>query len=183
MWAVIYLTALSSLESGDNSGLVGMTWFDAGSRSFYATRDLDSPDSLTGLKIRVMQDPVAEATVKALGASAVTMSYGELYTSLKQGGVDGAENNPPSFYSSRHFEVCKNYLLDEHSRIPDVLVAGTKFWDGLNDVEKQWVRRGRPDMPASFREICGPRPVNRRSTTSKKPALLFVPPIPLSFKG
>ena len=135
------LTELSSLEDGSSSGLVGMTWFDAGSRSFYATRELENPASLAGLKIRVMQDPVAEATVKALGASAVTMSFGELYTSLKQGGVDGAENNPPSLYSSRHFEVCKNYLLDEHSRIPDVLVAGSKFWDALNDTEKQWVRQ------------------------------------------
>ncbi len=135
------LTELSTLETGESSGLVGMTWFDAGSRSFYATSDLEGPESLAGLKIRVMQDPVAEATVKALGASAVTMSFGELYTSLKQGGVDGAENNPPSLYSSRHFEVCKNYLLDEHSRIPDVLVAGSKFWDSLNDTEKQWVQQ------------------------------------------
>lgn len=134
------LSELSTLDSGGSSDLVGMTWFDAGSRSFYATRELDGPESLAGLKIRVMQDPVAEATVKALGASAVTMSFGELYTSLKQGGVDGAENNPPSLYSSRHFEVCKNYMLDEHSRIPDVLVAGSKFWDGLNETEQSWVQ-------------------------------------------
>ena len=135
------LNELSTRDGGGNSGLVGMTWFDAGSRSFYATRGLEGPESLAGLKIRVMEDPVAEATVKALGASAVTMSFGELYTSLKQGGVDGAENNPPSLHSSRHFEVCKNYLLDEHSRIPDVLVAGSKFWDSLSETEKEWVRK------------------------------------------
>ena len=83
---------------------------------------------------------MAEGTVRSLGASPVTMSFGELYTSLKQGGVDGAENNPPSYLSSRHFEVCKHYLLDEHSRIPDVLVTGTKFWDQLNEAEKGWVQ-------------------------------------------
>ncbi|MFC7337298.1 TRAP transporter substrate-binding protein [Haloferula chungangensis] len=133
------LDALSITESGTSSGLVGMTYYDAGSRSFYATRPLTSADSLKGLKIRVQQDPVAEAAVKSLGASAVTMGFGELYTSLKQGGVDGAENNPPSLLSSRHFEVCKHYLLDEHSRIPDVLVAGSKFWDSLNETERAWV--------------------------------------------
>ena len=135
------LTELSTLENGNDSGLVGMTWFDAGSRSFYATSELTGPESLKGLKIRVMEDPIAEATVKALDASAITMSFGELYTSLKQGGVDGAENNPPSLQTSNHFEVCKNYLLDEHARIPDVLVAGQKFWDSLNDTEKGWVKQ------------------------------------------
>lgn len=135
------LTELSTLENGNKSGLVGMTWFDAGSRSFYATSALTGPESLKGLKIRVMEDPIAEATVKALGASAITMSFGELYTSLKQGGVDGAENNPPSLQTSNHFEVCKNYLLDDHARIPDVLVAGQKFWDSLNETEKGWVQQ------------------------------------------
>lgn len=133
------LDALGTTEDGRSSGLVGMTYYDAGSRSFYATSPLTSPASLDALKIRVQQDPVAEATVKSLGASAVTMGFGELYTSLKQGGVDGAENNPPSLLSSRHFEVCKHYLLDEHSRIPDVLVAGSKFWDSLSDAERDWV--------------------------------------------
>lgn len=133
------LKALETNEQGRSSGLVGLTYFDAGSRSFYSTRPLNSPEDLQGLKIRVMQDPVAESTVKSLGASAVTMSFGELYTSLKQGGVDGAENNPPSLLSSRHFEVCKYYMLDEHSRIPDVLVAGSKFLEKLTDTEKGWV--------------------------------------------
>lgn len=134
------LTALETNAEGNASGLVGLAYYDAGARSFYATRPLKSPADLEGLKIRVQQDPVAEGTVKSLGASAVTMSFGELYTSLKQGGVDGAENNPPSYLSSRHFEVCKHYLLDEHSRIPDVLVTGSKFWDKLNEAEKGWVR-------------------------------------------
>lgn len=134
------LTALSEQEDGSSSRLVGLNYFDAGSRSFYANTTLTGPESLAGLKIRVMEDPVAEATVKALGGSAVTMSFGELFGMLQQGGVDGAENNAPSYFSSSHYEVCKNYLLDEHSRIPDVFVAGEKFWEGLNATERQWVR-------------------------------------------
>lgn len=135
------LVALETTEQGNPSGLIGLAYFDAGSRSFYATRPLGGPADLKGLKIRVQQDPVAEATVKSLGASAVTMSFGELYTSLKQGGVDGAENNPPSLLSSRHFEVCKHYLLDRHSRIPDVLVGSEKFWSSLSGTERQWVEQ------------------------------------------
>ncbi|MGJ8643188.1 MAG: TRAP transporter substrate-binding protein [Luteolibacter sp.] len=147
------LDALEKNEQGGSSGLVGLTYYDAGSRSFYATQPIASPADLKGLKIRVMQDPVAESTVKSLGASAVTMSFGELYTSLKQGGVDGAENNPPSVLSSRHFEVCKHYMLDEHSRIPDVLVTGSKFWDKLSKQEKGWVREAAKRSSTFQREL------------------------------
>lgn len=134
------LDALGQTSRGAPSGLVGLGYYDAGSRSFYSTRLITSPADLAGMKIRVQQDPVAEATVRAMGASAVTMSFGELYTSLQQGGVDGAENNPPSFHSSRHFEVCRHYVLDEHSSIPDVLIAGARFWESLTEEEKGWVR-------------------------------------------
>lgn len=145
-WAVLdgevghdLLDALATNEAGGKSGLIGLGYYDAGSRSFYTTKPVSTPADLQGLKIRVQQDPVAEDTVKAMGASAVAMAFGELYTSLKQGGVDGAENNPPSFLSSRHFEICKNYILDEHSCIPDVLVGSAKLWDSLNETERGWV--------------------------------------------
>ncbi|MCU0796213.1 MAG: TRAP transporter substrate-binding protein [Akkermansiaceae bacterium] len=133
------LAALSKTEAGSPSGIVGLTYYDAGSRSFYTTRPVTSPADLAGMKIRVQQDPVAEDMVRAMGASAVAMAMGELYTSLKQGGVDGAENNPPSFHSSRHFEICKHYILDEHTSVPDVLVASSKLWESLNETERGWV--------------------------------------------
>ena len=67
------------------------------------------------------------------------MAFSEFYTALQQGVVDGAENNPPSFGESNHFEVCKYYTLDEHSAVPDVLVISTKYWDRLSDEEKEWL--------------------------------------------
>jgi tripartite ATP-independent transporter DctP family solute receptor len=134
------LDALSTNDAGSPSGLVGLGYYDAGSRSFYTTRPVTKPADLKGLKIRVQQDPVAEATVKSMGASAVAMAFGELYTALKQGGVDGAENNPPSFLSSRHFEICKHYILDEHSSVPDVLIGSSRLWESLDEVERGWVR-------------------------------------------
>ncbi len=135
------LDELGINAEGKPSGLTGLGYFDAGSRNFYTIAPVHSPADLKGLKIRVQKDPVAEDMVRAMGGSAVSMSFGELYTSLKQGGVDGAENNPPTFLTSSQFEVCQNYVLDAHSRVPDLLVASKKLWDSLNDTERGWYRQ------------------------------------------
>ncbi len=125
------------LESGSDFLLRGLCFYDAGSRSFYTkNKPVNTPDDLKGLKIRVMNHQLSVEMVNALGGSATPMAYGELYTALQQGVVDGAENNPPSFFSSGHYEVCKYYTLDEHSSIPDVIAIGTPFWNTLTDKEK-----------------------------------------------
>lgn len=130
------------LDDGIQYWLKGLGYYDAGSRSFY-TKDkpINSPEDLKGLKIRVMESVTAMDMIKSLGGSATPISWGELYTSLQQGVVDGAENNPPSFYLSRHYEVCKYYTLDEHTVLPDVLIISTILWDKLSDQEKKWVQQ------------------------------------------
>lgn len=129
------------LEAGSEYLLRGLCFYDAGSRSFYTKeKPIETPEDLAGLKIRVMNHKMSVDMVNALGGSATPMAYGELYTALQQGVVDGAENNPPSFFTSGHYEVCKYYTLDEHSSIPDVLVMGTKYWSTLNDQEKKWMK-------------------------------------------
>lgn len=130
----------SLLEKGSEYWLKGLCFYDAGSRSFY-TRDkpIYNPEDLRGLKIRVMNHQLSVNMVNTLGASATPMAFGELYTALQQGVVDGAENNPPSLVSSNHYEVCKYYTIDEHSSVPDVVIISTKFWDRLNDQEKTWL--------------------------------------------
>lgn len=130
------------LGEGEKFWLKGLGYYDAGSRSFYTKeRPINNPDDLKGLKIRVMESVTAMNMVKALGGSPTPISWGELYTSLQQGVVDGAENNPPSFYLSRHYEVCKFYSLDEHTVLPDVLVIGTHLWDKLSDQERAWLQK------------------------------------------
>ena len=120
--------------------LKGLAYYDAGARSFYSKeKKINSPKDLEGLKIRVMESKTAFDMVKALGGSPTPISFGELYTSLQQGVVDGAENNPPSFYLSRHYEVCKFYTLDEHTVLPDVLLMSTHMWDSFSDQEKKWL--------------------------------------------
>ncbi|NQV40789.1 MAG: TRAP transporter substrate-binding protein [Candidatus Marinimicrobia bacterium] len=129
------------LLAGQDFRLRGLAYYDAGSRSFYTKENpIQSPADLTGLKIRVMKSQTAVQMVQALGGSATPISWGELYTALQQGVVDGAENNPPSFYLSKHYEVCKFYSLDEHTSVPDVLLISTVVWNGLTSQEQQWLQ-------------------------------------------
>tara|TARA_R110002033_G_scaffold3700_6_gene20150 strand:- start:64826 stop:65803 length:978 start_codon:yes stop_codon:yes gene_type:complete len=129
------------LNDGEKYWLKGLGYYDAGSRSFYTmNKPIEKPEDLVGEKIRVMESATAVNMVKALGGSPTPISWGELYTSLQQGVVDGAENNPPSFYLSRHYEVCKYYSLDEHTVLPDVLLMGTYVYDKLNKQERKWLK-------------------------------------------
>jgi tripartite ATP-independent transporter DctP family solute receptor len=131
----------SILAKGSKFWLRGLCYYDAGSRSFYtSSKPIRTPDDLKGLKIRVMNNQMAINMVNAMGGSATPMAYGELYTAIQQGVVDGAENNPPSFVSSNHYEVSKYYTLDQHSSVPDVLLIGTKFWETLSEQQQQWVQ-------------------------------------------
>lgn len=119
----------------------GLSYYDAGSRSFYTkSKPIYTPADLEGLKVRVMESVTAMKMVESMGGSPTPISWGELYTSLQQEVVDGAENNPPSFYLSKQFEVCKYYTLDEHTTLPDVLVCGSYFWDSLNEEQKKWMQ-------------------------------------------
>lgn len=129
------------LNEGEQFWLKGLGYYDAGCRSFYTKeRPIRKPEDLEGLKIRVMESVTAMEMVRKLGGSPTPISWGELYTSLQQGVVDGAENNPPSFYLSRHYEVCKYYSLDEHTLLPDVLVIGTHLWERLTPQEQGWLK-------------------------------------------
>lgn len=121
--------------------LRGLAFYDAGSRSFYTVdRPIRTPGDLRGMKIRVQESATAMDMVRALGGSPTPIAWGELYTALQQGVVDGAENNPPSFYLSRHYEVARYYVLDEHTAVPDVMIVGTTLWDRLTPQQRTWLQ-------------------------------------------
>ncbi|MDN3594897.1 TRAP transporter substrate-binding protein [Zunongwangia endophytica] len=128
------------LLASERNRLRGLTFYDAGSRSFYSTKPLNTPQDLKGLKVRVMESQTAINMVKNLGGSPTPISWGELYTALQQGIVDGAENNLPSFYLSYHYEVCKYFMVDEHTALPDELIVSTIIWDKLNEQEQKWLK-------------------------------------------
>ena len=134
--------------------LRGLGYYDAGSRSFYSTKKpIHHPEDLEGMKLRGMKSQTAVQTVNSLGGSATPISWGELYTALQQGVVDGAENNPPTFYSSRHFEVARYYTLDEHSAIPDILLISLHVWNSLPAQQQRWLQQAMDKSVSYQREL------------------------------
>ena len=142
------------LLSTENRWIRGLCYYDSGSRSFYTkNKPITHPDDLAGLKIRVMPSATAVEMIRALGGSATPISWGELYTALQSGVVDGAENNPPSLYSSHHFEVCKFYSMDEHTIVPDVVVISKEVWDKLDSQQKEWVQQAADESAVLERKL------------------------------
>lgn len=119
------------LNSSKARGFIGLTFYDSGARSFYASKAINTPDDLKGMKIRVQQSPTTIKMIQALGASPTPMPWGEVYSALQAGVVDGAENNITALTSGRHGEVSKFYSVTEHQMVPDVLVISTSKWDSL----------------------------------------------------
>jgi tripartite ATP-independent transporter DctP family solute receptor len=130
------------LKAGVDRGLVGIGFYEAGERSFYTIKGpINKPSDLKNLKIRVIKSPMAIELLKTFGASPTPISWGELYTALQQGTVDGAENNPPSYVSARHYEVCKYFSLDKHTSPMDVVLASKSTWDKLSEEDKAIMKR------------------------------------------
>jgi tripartite ATP-independent transporter DctP family solute receptor len=142
------------LRAAEDKFLRGLCYYDAGTRNFYTTtRRVARPEDLAGLKIRTQESPMAIRMVRALGASATPISFGELYTALQQGVVDGAENNPPSFHLSRHYELSRYYVLSEHSAVPDVLLISTHLWRQLSPEEQRWVQEAADESQTLQRRL------------------------------
>lgn len=130
------------LEAGTEYQLKGLAYYDAGWRSFYTKdRPITEPGDIRGMKIRVQPSGMAINLIRTLGGSPTPLAYGELYTAFQGGIVDGAENNPPSFYSSRHYEVTDYYIINEHTAVPDFLVINTTVWENLSGQQQQWLRQ------------------------------------------
>ncbi len=142
---------LAAFEAHD---LIGLAFYDGGSRSFYnSEKPIKSVDDLKGMKFRVMQSDMFVDMVGALGANATPMPYGEVYSAIQTGVIDGAENNWPSYDSSGHFEVAKYYTLDEHLIVPEVLVMSKKSWDKLSPEDQAIVRQAAKDSVPHMREL------------------------------
>jgi len=135
----------------EDKGIKVLGYLDSGSRNFFTQKPVRTPDDLKGQKIRVMASPVMVNTMKALGATGVPVAWAELYTALQTGVVDGAENNHPSVVAKKFYEVSKFYTLDEHMRIPDLLIMSMKLWNQLNDEQKKAVADAGQRMQAYMR--------------------------------
>lgn len=125
------------LESLESSKMKGLTYYDPGARSFYTKDPVTKLEDLKGKKIRVIQNQVNVDIMEALGASATPMPYGEVFSAIQTGVIDGAENNYPSYYSSKHYEVAKNFIVDQHQRVPEVLLVSTATWSKLSPEDQK----------------------------------------------
>ncbi len=142
------------LKACEKQGFVGLAFYDSGSRSIYTTKKpVKTIADMKGLKIRVQQSDLWVALLQAMGANATPMPYGEVYTALKTGLVDGAENNWPSYDTSKHFEVAKYYAITDHSMAPEMLLMSKKIWDGLTPAEQKIIRDAAKESVPYMRKL------------------------------
>ncbi len=142
------------LDAFAAADLVGLTFYDGGSRSFYnSEKPITSIADMAGMKFRVMQSDMFVDMVSALGANATPMPYGEVYSGIQTGVIDGAENNWPSYDTSGHFEVAKYYTLDQHLIVPEVLVMSKMSWDKLSPEDQALVREAAKASTPVMREL------------------------------
>ncbi|WP_454020017.1 TRAP transporter substrate-binding protein [Azospirillum sp. Marseille-Q6669] len=133
------------LTSSRAKAFVGLAYYDNGTRSFYANKPLAKPEDLKGLKVRVQPGPIATRMINLLGATATPLAWGEVYTALQSGVVDGAENNVTALTLARHGEVMKVYTRDEHTRVPDVVLVATATLDRLKPEQQELLRQAARD--------------------------------------
>ena len=136
----------------EDDGFIGLAWLESGTRCFY-TKDtpIRTPADLKGLKIRTMDSQMAIDMMNAFGGSATVMGYGDIYTGMQQGVIDGAENNITAMRD--HADVTGYYCYDEHTMIPDVIIISTDIWNELTPEQQEIMRSTAADMVANYREL------------------------------
>jgi len=136
------------LKKHEAFNFVGVGWFEGGSRNFYTKKQVKTVSDLKGMKIRVQQAPLMVGMVEALGAVATPLPYGEVYSALQTGVVDGAENNWPSYLTTSHYEVAKYFITDEHTRVPEITVGSKKVFDKLSKEDRAIILKAAKDAVA-----------------------------------
>ena len=152
------------LAAMESQGMIGLAFYDSGARSMYSTKPIKTLADLQHSKVRVQQSDLFVSMIEALGANPTPMPYGEVYTALKTGIIDAAENNYPSYESSRHFEAAQFYSLTEHSMAPEVLVFSKPIWDRLKPEDQAMVRQAAKDSVPHMRKLWDEREAKSRQT-------------------
>jgi tripartite ATP-independent transporter DctP family solute receptor len=147
--------------------LVGLSWYDAGARNFYSTRPITCLEDLQGMNIRVQESDMMADMVSALGATPSKIVYGEVYSAIEQGIVDGAENNWPSYEAMRHCDVAKYYTIDEHTRVPELQLCSKAIWDSLDEADQVIISECAKESALYERELWAEREKNSREIAVK----------------
>lgn len=128
------------LASTTSAGLVGLTYYDAGARSFYGQKPIHHPDDLRGMKIRIQPSETMVKLMQLFGAEGVELSWSNVYVALKSRLVDGAENSVAALIVGKHAEVVTHYSFDEHTMIPDVLLVGADRMNSMTPKQREIIR-------------------------------------------
>jgi tripartite ATP-independent transporter DctP family solute receptor len=140
------------LKGCEHEGLIGLAFYDSGARSIYSKKPVRTVADTKGMKIRVQPSDLWVALVGAMGANATPMPTGEVYTALKTGLIDAAENNIPSYDGFKHYEAVKVYSRTEHSMAPELLVMSKKVFDGLPKADQDLFRAAAKESVAFQRQ-------------------------------
>lgn len=159
MWKVLLGPIGKELfASLEPSGFVGVGWFEPGARNFYnSKRAVSKPSDLAGLKIRVQESELMVGMVQGLGAVATPMPYGEVYSGLQTGVIDGAENNWPSYESTSHYEVAKFYTVDGHTRVPEIIIGSKISMAKLSQADQDMIKQAALDAIPYQRKLWAER--------------------------
>ncbi len=152
------------LEGVGDDGLIGLSWYDAGARNFYNSKQpITCLEDMEGMRIRVQESELMADMVEALGAAAVPLGYAEVYSGLERGLIDGAENNWPSYESMNHYEVAQYYTVDEHTRVPEMQICSEYTWEKLSEEDREIIRMCAMESALYERELW-----TEREETSKR---------------
>lgn len=171
MWQVLdgeigdrFLSELSA------DAFVGLSWYDAGARSFYTTAPIEKLEDMEGLVIRVQDSKLMIDAIEALGAKAVTTDYAEVFSAIETGKVDGAENNWPSYESMDHYVVAPFFTEDEHTRVPEMQLISAHTWSKLSEEDKAIFRECAKESAIYERELWSEREKQSKSAATAEGA-------------
>jgi tripartite ATP-independent transporter DctP family solute receptor len=154
MWKFLNGADGQALLTGlEKSRFIGLCYYDGGARNFYTSKKLTGINDLKGMKIRVQQNKINMEMIAAFGASATPMPMGQVLSSLQTGVIDGAENNWPSYESANHYTVAKYYLVDQHLRLPEVLIMSKTIFDKISKADQALIRKAAKDSVTKQRQL------------------------------
>ncbi len=127
------------LSVAEKYGAVGMCWFDAGARSFYTRNPVNSPKDIAGKRIRVQESELMSTLIELLGAKSIQIPYSDVYSALQLLKIDGAENNMPSYYYTGHYLVSPYFYMDEHFRLPEIMLMSSAAKGKIESVDPEFL--------------------------------------------
>ncbi len=155
------------LETFKDAGLVALSWYDAGTRSFYSSqKPIQSPEDMEGMVVRVQDSELMYDVITALGAKPYSNAFSEVYSAFETKIIDAAENNWPSYESTKHYEVAKYFTLDEHTRVPEVQIVSEQTWNKLPEEYQNIIRECAEESAEYERELW-----KEREETARKHAI------------